>query len=274
MSILAPPKLSLIPPGQCQFTTEFVSSKLISRSLLPGGTTSVLKFDLPDESKPLNLSTCACILAKINGDDNEVICRPYTPVSTNALVGSFDLLVKHYENGKMSGHMKTMEIGSEVDFKHIEFNVKIQAPFTQYSEIGMIVGGTGITPMIQALHAILGDPDNTIKVTMLYGSRESSDILGSDLLELWEKDFPLLKVINVLSNEPVNSKWTGERGFINAELVKAHMPSPSLGDKGIIFICGPPPMYAAICGERGSKEVPDGTVLKDLGYESSQVYKF
>jgi hypothetical protein len=49
------------------------------------------------------------------------------------------------------------------------------------------LGGTGITPMIQALHAILGSgPDDqkssTKEVTLLYGSRNKSDILGGDML--------------------------------------------------------------------------------------------
>jgi len=201
----------------------------------------------------------------LGGED---VVRPYTPISTNELIGSFDLLVKDYAQGKMSRYLNTMQIGDEVEFKHIPFNVKVQAPFP-YKKIGMIVGGTGITPMIQALHAILGDPQNEIEVTMLYGSRESSDILAHDLLTQWENDYPKFKLINVLSHEPESSKWEGERGFITKELITKYLPN---GDEDCIFVCGPPVMYDVICGERGDEDVKG--LLKDLGYSKKQVYKF
>ena len=95
-----PPTLSLIPPGKCQLTADFSSLPLLDRWAV-SSTTSVLRFGVPDVTKPLNLSTCACILAKANvvvseGDEleGEAVIRPYTPISTNAQIGSFDLLVK------------------------------------------------------------------------------------------------------------------------------------------------------------------------------------
>merc|ERR1712087_772574 len=98
------------------------------------------------------LSTCACVLAKFDEDENpEPIVRPYTPVSTNRLVGKFQMVIKVYAGGKMSTHIQNMAIGGSLEFKHIPFNVKIQYPFGKKA-ISMLVGGTGITPMIQALH--------------------------------------------------------------------------------------------------------------------------
>lgn len=236
-------------------------------------TSTVFRFDLPDKSKPLNLSTCACILARADTALEKGVVRPYTPISTNEQIGSFDLLVKDYgKQSKMSSHMHTMKVNDTIDFKHIEFNVKIQAPF-QYQEIGMIVGGTGITPMIQALHAILGDKVNKIKVSVLYGSRVKEDILGLDLLNDWEKLYPEhLSVTHVLSHEPEDSDWKGSRGFINEDLVKEKLPSPECGKDGVIFVCGPPPMYDAVCGAREEKELKG--LLQKCGYDVSQVYKF
>ena len=49
--------------------------------------------------------------------------------------------------------------GEQLDFKHIPFNVKTQYPFGKKS-IGMLVGGTGITPMLQVGAAALGDTPN------------------------------------------------------------------------------------------------------------------
>jgi NAD(P)H-flavin reductase len=79
------------------------------------------------------------------------------------MLGRFQLIVKRYAvpegkdvaAGLMSNYIFSREIGSEVQFKHIKFNVKIPYPFTQYKTISMISGGTGIAPMYQALHSLL-----------------------------------------------------------------------------------------------------------------------
>lgn len=276
------PTLALVPPGNCQFTPDFKSVPLMERHAV-SSTSSLLRFRCPDEDKSLGLSTCACVLARAElptvgegdeGKGTEEVIRPYTPISTNAQLGSFDLLVKHYPNGRMSKHLSALPVGSTLDFKHINFNVKLQAPFKQ-KHIGMLVGGTGITPMIQALHAILGNPDSESKVSVLYGSKVESDILGRELLDRWSAksgDGSRLDVTIVLSDEPSNSKWTGERGYINRQLVENNMPAPSFGDDVILFVCGPPPMYDALCGPRDEKEVKG--LLGEMGYGEGQVYKF
>lgn len=276
-SLASAPTLSLAPPGTCQFTTEFQTVQLLERHRV-SETSAVLKFGLPDDSKPLNLSTCACILAKaelpkIDGDGKEDVTRPYTPITTNNLVGSFDLLVKNYgAKGRMSRHLHEMPVGSDLSFKHIDSNVKIQAPFPQ-KRIGMIVGGTGITPMIQVLHAILGDEAGTTKVSMLYGSRVSTDILGMEMLDHWEKKHSgRFDVTHVLSHEAEDSDWSGERGFIGKALIEMKFPEPNVGDDAMIFVCGPPPMYNVFCGPRNEKELTG--YLAEMGYQASQVYKF
>ena len=275
------PVCSLIEPGKCQLTPDFQSLKLIERQEV-SPTSSVLKFETPDTSRPLDLSTCACLLAAANiptGEDGEapLVVRPYTPISTNAMIGSFDLLVKDYgPNSQMSHYLcKTLKVGESVQFKHIEFNVKIQAPFVEPKTIVMLVGGTGITPMIQALHAILGDEHaKDQKVVMLYGSRSSDDILGKDLLDQWAKDFPdQLQVHHILSHEEKDSTWTGLRGYIDKERMEQYAPAAAVGKDVKIFVCGPPPMYNALCGPRTEPNEVKG-LLAELGYSADQVYKF
>ena len=275
LSLTGKPTAVLVPPEQCQFSADFQTVKLVERVQV-SPTSSVLRFSLPDETKPLNLSTCACILAKAKtANDPEDVIRPYTPISTNEQIGSFDLLIKNYgAQGKMSKHMcEDMSIGDEVDFKHIDFNVKIQAPFP-HKKIGMLVGGTGLTPMVQALHAILGsNKESTAQesVAMLYGSRNSDDILGKDLLDLWSQE-DKLSVTHVLSHEPDDSDYKGERGYINKELIQKHLPGPE-EENIIIFVCGPPAMYDALCGPRDEQDSVKG-VLGEMGYKPEQVYKF
>lgn len=116
------PSCSLVPPGRCQFDPTFRPVPLLDR--VPcgsGGTSYVLRFGLPDPTRPMDLTTCACVLASAELMDRERgelvdVVRPYTPISANDQVGSFDLLIKDYgEGGWLSRYMcEELPIGGTV----------------------------------------------------------------------------------------------------------------------------------------------------------------
>jgi cytochrome-b5 reductase len=283
-SLSGPPIQKLVPPGQCQFGIDPVPVPLLHRVAI-SPTSYVLRFALPDSHRPLQLSTCACILAvaTIHNNNNtqskqqqQQVLRAYTPISTNNDIGYFDLLVKSYPHGCMSKHLcETIKIGDCIDFKHNDASVKIQAPFHECKVAAMIAGGTGITPMIQALHAILPDPNGPL-VILLYGSRSSQDILAYDLLHQWSIDYSSrFQLIHVISDELSinNQTWNGECGTIDQHMIQKYIPSPTtIGDDLKIFVCGPPLMYEALSGSRKSS-ILTGT-LATMGYTANQVYKF
>merc|ERR1712232_1486678 len=170
-------------------------------------------------------------------------------------------MVKVYPDGEMSQHLDALEVGQPMHFKHCEFNVKIQYPFNGKKEIGMLVGGTGITPMIQALHCVLGTEGDASKVAMLYGSKTAKDILARETLDAWATSFAArFQITHVLSEEPEGSPWDGARGFITREMVEANLPGPD--SDCLIFICGPPPLHE-LAG-----------LLEEMGYRTEQVIEF
>jgi len=263
------PEPSVVEAGNCQFGEDWETVTLLKKEFV-NHNTALFTFETPDTEKALGLSTCACILVR-----NGKLIRPYTPISTNALIGQFELLIKHYPNGangkgpQMSAFFWKMPVGTKLEFKHIKFNVKTQYPF-QSSTVTMLVGGTGITPMIQALHPILGNDEDKTEVTIFYGSRTQDDILGKGLLDEWEKSYSQLKVHHVLSHEADDSDWKGLRGFITADMLKKYGATPRDGHK--VWVCGPPPMYKALCGPRGEDELTGA--LADMGFSVGAVYKF
>lgn len=267
------PNAATAKPGVCQFGEEWTDTRLLDKTQI-NHNTILLTFATPDETEPLGLSTCACILAR--GVDGCTPVRPYTPISTNATIGKFQLLVKVYPEGAdgkgpgMSVHLSKLNVGDSVEFKHIPFNVKIQYPFSGYTSLTMLVGGTGITPMIQALHPLLANPEDNTNITILYGSREENDILGRDMLRSWSRTHDQLTVIHVLSLEPEGSNWLGQRGFIDSNLIQNRCPPPT--DDHLVFVCGPPPMYKALCGPRDDKNLSGA--LADLNFSPDHVFKF
>lgn len=269
---LGEPRSYVVPPGRCQLGAEWTTCYLLAKRQV-SATTSAFTFGLPNAAKPLNLATCACILARgvVTEDDGTTLAvRPYTPISTNCEIGIFVLLVKQYPGGKLSEQMHRLPIGDGLEFKHVEQNVKVQYPFCA-PRIGMIAGGTGITPMVQALHALLGTKGDDTQVSMVFAARTADELLGKEGLDEWmatsNKRF---SIEYILSNEPLKSAWKGERGRVSRALLERMLPPPD--SPCLIFVCGPPGMYAALCGPRGEPELTG--LLAELGYRKECVYKF
>ena len=42
----------------------------------------------------------------------------------------------------------------------------------------------------------------------------------------------------------------------------------------LVFVCGVPAMYDALCGPRGEKELPPDSALATLGYTADMIFKF
>lgn len=267
------PIAAVVQPGECHFTEEWTPAPLLS--VIPQShNTKVLSFGLP-EGKALGLPTCACILARAPG--GKLPFKPYTPISTNAMLGKFEILIKVYDEGTMTQFFDKLEVGQVVEFSHANnfWNVKLQ--YVDFKpKVGMLCGGTGIAPMLQALQAILGNPGDQRKVSMVYGNRTVGDILCHEDLMDWARSFQeKFTIEHVLSAEPEGSAWTGARGHINRDLIARNMPPP--GDDCVIFVCGPLPMYEALCGAPdmpGTPITPLTGLLAEMGYTTEMVIKF
>ena len=114
----------------------------------------------------------------------------------------------------------------------------------------LIAGGVGITPMMSILRT-LADRGDPRPVILLYGNRDWDSITFREELEALTPRLSLT-VVHVLSRPPEG--WTGERGFINAELFQRHLPPPYADHE--YFICGPSVMMDAIEKALGELKVP------------------
>ena len=69
--------------------------------------------------------------------------------------------------------------------------------------------------------------------------------------------------------------WTGGVGYVTQQMLAEKLPPPS--EKTMVYVCGPPPMYKAVCGPKGTPEDPKaqgelGGHLGAMGYPN--VFKF
>ena len=151
--------------SSCYIPTEWIELPLL-RVRQHTHDSKVYDIGLP-EGRSLQLPVCACILVQAS---KQGAVRPYTPVSSSDIVGRFQLLVKTYEGGEVSGAMARMVPGDTLRVKHTPFNVKVAYPFGRKTSVTMIAGGTGVTPMLQALHKLLLTPGDATNITLLNGN--------------------------------------------------------------------------------------------------------
>lgn len=229
--------------------------------------TNIYVFEL-DANAPLNLPVSSYVLTKAEIDGKNVI-RPYTPIHQDEN-GTLQLLVKVYPNGNMSKKFGELKVGDTLDIKGPLPKFKYEA--NKYKQIGMIAGGTGITPMLQVVEEIAKNPADKTEVTILFANQTPADILLKEEIDALAAKHKNIKAIYTV--DQAKDGFNGHVGFLNEQLIKSYMPAPT--NDNMVFVCGPPGMMAAISGSKA----PDYTqgevsgVLKNLGYSKDNVIKF
>lgn len=215
--------------------------------------------------------------------------RSYTPVTGDENLGVLTFVIKVYkagvhpkfpDGGKMSQHLDSLKIGDEVDMKgpkgHLTYKGKgkftlkpLGKPEQQRvaKHFGMIAGGTGITPMLQIINAILeykSTRDSSTTISLLYANQTEEDILVRSELEGILEKFPgRFQLHYTLDRPPQN--WSGSTGFINKEMVEKYvLKNKNFDNTTQILMCGPPPMLKFAC-------FPS---LEALGFDESQWVAF
>ena len=115
--------------------------------------------------------------------------------------------------------------------------------------LGLICGGSGITPILQVLRAALHDDGSReVKLWLLDANRTEQDILCREELDEYFIKYGAkntdssddagaqarFRLHHTLSKPPEH--WTFSNGRITDEILKTHLPSP--GADALILVCG------------------------------------
>ncbi|KAG0491750.1 hypothetical protein HPP92_005148 [Vanilla planifolia] len=228
-----------------------------------------------DPTAKLGLDVASCIVTRAAiGEESEgrrkYVIRPYTPISDPEAKGYFDLLIKVYPEGKMSQHFASLKPGDVVEVKGpIE---KLRYTPNMKKKMGMIAGGTGITPMLQVIKSILKNPDDNTQVSLIYANLSPDDILLKAELDSLSASYPNFKVFYTV-DVPTKS-WRGGTGFISGDMILKGLPGPA--EDTLVLVCGPPGMMKHISGDKAADRSQGelSGLLKELGYTEEMVYKF
>ncbi|CAG9835485.1 unnamed protein product [Diabrotica balteata] len=237
----------------------------------------IFTFKLPEDDMVLGHSCgqhCS-FYANIGG---ETVSRTYTPTSICSTRGYAEFMIKIYfknedpkypAGGKMSQHLESLKIGDVIKVSNPSGKVIYMGGGRLYithksgtaevntKKLGFIVGGIGITPVIQMLRTIIIDPEDHIYCTLIYASKTEADIIcKEELNDMAKKMEGRLKIWHTLEEPPPD--WRFGKGFVSKDMLRDHLFPP--GPESLNLLSGPWPMLQAL-----------GKQLTDLGY-SKQMY--
>ncbi|KAG1727716.1 hypothetical protein EDB19DRAFT_1749291, partial [Suillus lakei] len=207
----------------------------------------LFRFALPNGDQPIGLPVGQHVFIRLRRQDTgEMAQRAYTPVSQEGAVGFIDFLIKLYLpsasmpiGGRMTTGFHQLRLGDSVELKGPLGPFIWDGPSTAswkgigktVKEIGMICGGSGITPILQVLR--------TTRVWMISANETEQDILCREELDMLftshRERFKLHYTLSIPSKE-----WPYSVGRIDDVLLSEHMPRQS--EYGLILACGPDAM--------------------------------
>ena len=185
--------------------------------------------------------------------------RSYTPISGDHQPGYFDLMIKSYPQGNISKHMAGIQVGQSIRVRGPK-GAFVYTP-NLVRHFGMIAGGTGITPMLQIVRAIVRgrQAGDKTEVDLIFANVTKEDILLREDLDSLTKADSGIRVHYVLDNPPEG--WTGGVGYVTPDMITVrnpnHLPElhtnemlqkwlPKPADDVKILLCGPPPMISGL----------------------------
>jgi cytochrome-b5 reductase len=219
---------------------------LLQEKIIISHNVAIYRVKLPSPRSILGLpiGKHVSIGADIPQPDGSVkeIVRSYTPISGDHQPGYVDLLIKSYPQGNISKHMASLGVGQKVRLRGPKGAFNYTPNMVRH--FGMIAGGTGITPMLQIMRAIVrGRPDGDVtKVDLIFANVTPQDILLKEDLDALAKEDEHINIHYVLDKPPEG--WTGGVGYVTADMITKWLPQPA--DDVKILLCGPPPMISGL----------------------------
>ena len=185
--------------------------------------------------------------------DGKEVKRPYTPSSMPGTTGYFDLTVKRYESGTISRYLHDLDVGDTVLMSGP--NPGGHWVDGMAKKVGLVAGGTGITPMISIIRWILGKSLG-VELYLVFANKTEADIIFHDEWEGDMREHANFHCYHVLEQPPKG--WSQGNGRVTEDILRRHLPSP--GRDSVIFLCGPPAMVDAL-----------EAILKTIGHSEQAI---
>lgn len=232
-------KLEVFPKEECLSPKHY--KKFIITSISKEATNIIrVRFSLPPK-QTLGLSLGQHVIIRFFNEEGISTTRQYTPVSPLSAENYFDLLIKIYSDGRASKIIKSWKEGDGIEMRGPAGLLNYRP--NKYTRVLMLSAGTGVAPMFQVVHTILGDDKDDTYLRLIYATRDYSCIMGKEEISEWRR-FWNFSCLFVLSQEPKDAFWQykyGEevlQGRLSEEMIRKELSSCQLNNV-LVLVCGP-----------------------------------
>jgi nitrate reductase (NAD(P)H) len=173
------------------------------------------------------------------------------------LVRKYLPTAEYPKGGKMSVAFHELVVGDSVEFKGPMGSFRWEGrgnirwkdvPRAGVRNIGLICGGSGITPILQVLRSVLDDEgDEETRLWLLDANKTEADILCREELDRMVQlhsnaSRPRLHVRHTLGAP--SAGWSFSTGRINGDMLRRYLPPPS--EDAMVLVCGPDGMVKTV----------------------------
>lgn len=116
------------------------------------------------------------------------------------------------------------------------------------SQLGLVAAGSGVTPILQMLRQIFGDPNDDTAVRMVDVNNSERDIIVRDELDDLSRRFPeRFRICHVLTRLPQlpAAGFHCVQGPVSCEILANNLYPP--GPSTMVLVCGPPKLVSEVC---------------------------
>lgn len=181
--------------------------------------------------------------------------RKHFTISSSPTEKDFIEFTKKLTGHTFSDALDALKVGDWVEIEAPYGNFTFEGEFTK---IGMISGGIGITPF-RSICKYCTDKLLETKITLLYGNHTEKDIIFRKEFEEMQEQNKNLKVVFTVSE--VCESWNGNTGRIDIEMIKNEVSDYR---ERVFYICGPLIMIKAIENLLEGLDVPRGNIRKEI----------
>ena len=261
-------ELDTVPEGssksKCAFRAQKVLDCVVASTRMADEQTLEMTIKLPRDSHTgeldvatLTLGGHVVIVAKVDRpgiQEKEEISRAYTPLKTCFDTGNLQMLIKVYNptmdyplGGAMSQHLMGLKVNDRISIRGSKGELmylgrgcfkRVGDGVSKASNIGFVCGGSGITPALQIIQAILEDEHDSTTAWLLYSNKTEKDIMARGLIDALAEKHPKRFVRwYTLTQGSRPPGWGYSMGRINVWMMSMFMPRAD--HDSLVTLCGP-----------------------------------
>ncbi|MCB0844351.1 MAG: ferredoxin--NADP reductase [Bacteroidetes bacterium] len=190
--------------------------------------------------------------------------RSYSISSVPQLDSFVGITIKRVLGGKVSNfiidHLKP---GQQIEVLNPRGKFFLEPGLKKQRNIVFFAGGSGISPIMSILRAILFQ-EPLSKITLIFANRRESDIIFKDKLSELAGKFPdRLQISHFLSQPELTTRIPHHKGRLNSQAVEAILLERNVLENAQFFLCGPDSMMEMVRNTLSGLDIENSDIFQE-----------